>query len=128
MLDDYGDFSDAAATFGDRMTAAREAAGLSQQALARQLGVRVATIRNWETDRSEPRANRLQMLAGALGVSMVWLITGEGEGPTSALTGQSGNDHVRVVLGEVRALRDACQVLEDRLARLERRLAEQAGG
>jgi ribosome-binding protein aMBF1 (putative translation factor) len=60
-------------TFGDRMTGAREAAGLSQAELAKRLGVKVKTIRAWENDRSEPRANRLQMLAGILGVSIMWL-------------------------------------------------------
>ena len=29
---------------------------------------------------SEPRANRLSMLAGLLGVSVMWLLHGEGDG------------------------------------------------
>ena len=68
------------ATFGDRMTAAREAAGMTQEALAKRLGVKKSTLRNWENDVAEPRANRLSMLAGLLNVSMMWLINGEGEG------------------------------------------------
>ncbi|MEL6774542.1 MAG: helix-turn-helix transcriptional regulator, partial [Pseudomonadota bacterium] len=70
------DFSDRAATFGDRMALAREAQGLTQAQLARQLGLRVDSVRNWEADRAEPRANRLQMLAAFLNVSIVWLLTG----------------------------------------------------
>ena len=55
-----------AATFGDRVAAARDAAGMTQAVLARRLGVRLATLRGWENDLSEPRANRLSMLAGLL--------------------------------------------------------------
>ena len=68
------------ATFGDRVAASREAAGMSQAELARRLGIRVATLRAWEDDLSEPRANRLSMMAGLLNVSMMWLINGQGEG------------------------------------------------
>lgn len=68
------------ATLGDRITGAREAAGLSQPELARRLGVRLATVRAWEDDQAEPRANKLQMLAGLLGVSIMWLLTGTGDG------------------------------------------------
>ena len=58
-----GWFSDETATFGDRLAGAREAQGLSQEDLARRLGVRLKTIQAWEDDLSEPRANRLQMMA-----------------------------------------------------------------
>ena len=33
-----------------------------------------------ENDLTEPRANKLQMLAGVLNVSIMWLLTGEGQG------------------------------------------------
>ena len=69
------------ATFGDRLAAARDIIGYTQGQLAKRLGVKKATIANWEDDRSEPRANRLQMLSGMLNVSLVWLMTGEGDGP-----------------------------------------------
>lgn len=75
-----GWYSEEAATFGDRITAAREAVGLSQEDLAARLGVRLRTIRAWEDDLAEPRANKLQMLAGLLNVSIRWLLTGEGDG------------------------------------------------
>ena len=35
----------------------------------------------WESDRSEPRANRLTMLAGFLGVTPTWLLYGVGNAP-----------------------------------------------
>lgn len=76
-------YSQDAATFGDRVAAAREQSGLTQKDLARRLGVRTSTVRNWEDDLSEPRANRLSMMAGLLNVSMMWLINGKGEGMDS---------------------------------------------
>ncbi|TCL73630.1 helix-turn-helix transcriptional regulator [Rhizobium sp. BK251] len=68
-------------TLGGRLSAAREAAGISVEALANQLGVRQDTLLAWETDRSEPRTSRLLKLAGILGISPMWLMTGMGEGP-----------------------------------------------
>ena len=59
------------ATFGDRVAAARENADMTQAALAKRLGIKQSTLRGWEDDLSEPRANRLSTLAGVLGVSMM---------------------------------------------------------
>ena len=71
------------ATFGDRLAAARDATNMTQWQLAKRLGIKVATLKAWEGDLSEPRANRLSMLAGLLNVSITWLINGEGEGVDS---------------------------------------------
>jgi transcriptional regulator with XRE-family HTH domain len=43
--------------------------------------VTVETWTNWENDRAEPRANRLDMLARILQVSISWLLDGQGTGP-----------------------------------------------
>ena len=75
-----GWYSDEQATFGDRLTGAREAAGLKQGELAQRLGVQVKTLRMWENDLNAPRANRLSMMSGILNVSLVWLMTGQGDG------------------------------------------------
>lgn len=122
------DYSEAAATFGDRLTLAREAQGMSQEDLARRLGIRLQTLKNWEDDRSEPRANRLQMLAGVLGISMVWLLTGEGEGGPSlrAREERTVSAELSALLNEIRELRVANSKANNRLARLERRLREMA--
>ena len=61
-------FNEEHATFGDRLEKARQAIGQSQEDLAQKLGVKLTTFRNWEDDRSEPRGNRMQMLAGMLNV------------------------------------------------------------
>jgi HTH-type transcriptional regulator, cell division transcriptional repressor len=68
-------------TLGGRIWRARDAAKLSTKDLASRLGVRSETISAWERDRSEPRANRLFMLAGVLGVAPAWLIAGIGRAP-----------------------------------------------
>mgnify|MGYP001185206541 CR=1 FL=1 len=48
-------------TFGDRLAGAREANLLTQAQLAKNLGIKLATLKAWEQDLSEPRANRLQI-------------------------------------------------------------------
>ena len=60
-------FGPETATFGDRLAGARDAAGMTQAQLARRIGVKKATLVGWEEDLSEPRANRLSMLAGVSG-------------------------------------------------------------
>ena len=111
-----------AATFGDRVAAAREAAGMTQTVLARRLGVRAPTLHAWENDLSEPRANRLSMLAGLLNVSMMWLINGEGEGLDG--TGESGvlTADAADILSEMRSLRVEMLQNNKRFAQLEKRL------
>ena len=121
--DDY-EWSDEAATFGDRLALAREHAGMDQAQLARRIGVKLQTIQNWETDRAEPRANRLQMLAGLLNVSIVWLMTGSGAGAPVASdgVGDGGPAELREVLSELREIRRLQGRLAERTGLLEKRL------
>lgn len=115
-------YSEEAATLGDRLAAARDAAGLTQLELAQKLGVKAATLDAWENDRREPRANRLQMLTGLLGVSLRWLLTGVGEGPDEALSGSETPQDVRDVLMEMRRLRTQIARASVRLGELEKQL------
>jgi transcriptional regulator with XRE-family HTH domain len=117
-----GWFSAEAATFGDRLAGAREAAGMTQAELARTLGVRQATLAAWEDDASEPRANRLQMLAGMLNVSIRWLLTGEGEGLEGPAAPQALRPGAREALGEVAQLRARALSLAEDLGAVEKRL------
>lgn len=112
------------ATFGDRLTAAREAAGLERAELAKRLGVRKSTLRQWEDDMSEPRANRLSMLAGLLNVSIVWLLTGEGQGGIDLQSEAVLPADGRAVLTELAALRTGLRESADQAARLEKRLRQ----
>ncbi|MCU9847623.1 helix-turn-helix domain-containing protein [Defluviimonas sp. WL0024] len=121
-------FSDDAATFGDRLAAAREASGLSQADLAQRLGVKTRVIEHWEADAKEPRANRLQMLAGMLGVSLMWLLTGEGDGIEGPGETDTEAAQVKGVLAEIRELRAAMSAMTGRLGRLEKKLRQGAAG
>lgn len=116
-------FSEEQATFGDRLAAAREAAGLNVAGLARRLGVREKTIRAWEDDLSEPRANRLQMLAGLLNVSIMWLLTGHGEGVSPPEEDVQPHD-MDAVLTDIRLMRAEMGRMENRLGLLEKRLRQ----
>ncbi|WP_407492201.1 multiprotein-bridging factor 1 family protein [Pseudooceanicola sp. MF1-13] len=110
------------ATFGDRLAAAREAAGMTQQQLAKRLGVKAGTLRGWEDDLSEPRANRLQMLSGLLGVSLPWLLMGQGDDVSAPdESGELPRD-LTDMLTELRNLRSDLVAKADRLAVLEKRL------
>lgn len=64
-------------TIGQRIAALRKAAGLSQEALASELGVSRQAIGKWEADASLPGIDNLQELARALGTSCDCLLTGE---------------------------------------------------
>ena len=123
MSDEY-EWSDEAATFGDRLSVAREHAGMDQAQLARRIGVKLQTLQNWESDRAEPRANRLQMLAGLLNVSIVWLMTGSGAGapvPGDGV-GDGGPAELRELLSELREIRRLQGRLAERTGLLEKRL------
>ena len=113
-----------AATFGDRVAGAREAAGMTQAQLARRLGVKKTTVRGWEEDLSEPRANKLSMMAGLLNVSIMWLLTGEGEGTASPAQDTTEAQDLSAVLAELRAIRTEMRANAERAARLEKRLRQ----
>lgn len=114
------------ATFGDRLQAAREYAGLSLPEFAKRLGVKKATALAWEEDLAEPRANKLSMMAGLLNVSIVWLLSGEGEDVKSPYDDDGMVDEgVSALLTEIRDLRTQLSLAGDRLGKLEKRLRKQ---
>ncbi|WP_238547636.1 helix-turn-helix domain-containing protein [Meridianimarinicoccus roseus] len=109
-------------TFGDRLAGAREAAGMSREQLARRMGLKVSTIDKWEEDLAEPRANRLQMLSGLLGVSLTWLLTARGEGLEGPAQDEPLSDDLRSALTELRQVRTDLMREADRVGILEKRL------
>jgi len=122
-MDDHADwFGAETATFGDRVAGAREALGIGQPELAKRLGVKVKTLRDWENDLAEPRANKLQMLSGVLGVSLMWLLNGEGDGIDAPVDTQTTDVDIRDLLVELRTLRSEIDRTGDRLAKVEKRL------
>lgn len=92
-------------TIGGRISRAREASGLSVKDLAWRLGVKIATVRGWESDRSQPSSHRVVLLAGLLQVSLSWIVHGVGIGPSEDVEPADGSDATR-------------QEMTDRLARL----------
>jgi transcriptional regulator with XRE-family HTH domain len=111
------------ATFGDRLTGARETAGLSQEELAQRLGVRLTTLQAWEEDMAEPRGNRLQMLAGMLNVSLRWLLTAEGDGlDLPAGEGGRAPDSTALALAELARLQAKAGALAAEIGAVQRRL------
>lgn len=120
-------FTDDVATFGDRLTHAREAAGLSVAGLARRLGVRRPLVEAWEEDQREPRANQLQMMSGMLGVSLRWLLTGEGGAEEAPPAGGPLPEEARRVMGELAQMRVEMLALVGRMGELESRLRADLG-
>ncbi len=124
-MDDIADrnwYAEDAATFGDRLAAAREARGMTQKVLARRMGVALKTVEGWENDMREPRANKLQMMSGLLDVSMSWLLTGEGNGVSVELEPET--PELAELLAEMRALRTDMQRGAERVGILEKRLKQ----
>jgi transcriptional regulator with XRE-family HTH domain len=116
------DFTDETSTFGDRLVAARESMGMTQAQLAHRLGVKLQTLRNWEEDRSEPRANKLQMVAGMLNTSMVWLMSGQGAAPVPSRKSAAGSVGEELI-AEFRAIQSEFARLGRRIDRFEKQLA-----
>ena len=118
-------YSDSHATFGDRLCAARDLAGLSQKVLASKMGVRVRTIQAWESDSVEPRANKLQMVSALLNVSMVWLMSGLGNGiaPPQEKAIATQKESLEI-LNELRSIRSNGEALLTQLTILEEKISK----
>jgi HTH-type transcriptional regulator, cell division transcriptional repressor len=116
------DYSDAAATFGDRLILARDAAGMTSADLAARLDVMPETLRAWEGDQDEPRSNKLQTLAGLLNVPMVWLMSGQGAAPRRGAAPAANEPSFAACLAELRGLCAEHGRMVERLGRLESRL------
>lgn len=72
-------------TLAKRLTWARKAAAISQRSLARR--AKLASERHIglieSGDRDNPELKTLEAIAGALGVAVGWLASGEGPKPTA---------------------------------------------
>ena len=79
-------------TLGGRIYASRQNAGMSLHMVANLLGVKSSTLKSWETDRSEPRVNKLVALAGLVGVSPTHFLAEEGNdgADIAAMKGRRG--------------------------------------
>lgn len=64
---------------GQRIRAARQAAGMTQEMLATAVGVSRSAVAQWETDRAGQVGANLARVAAALGVSTGYLLSGDSE-------------------------------------------------
>jgi HTH-type transcriptional regulator, cell division transcriptional repressor len=113
-------------TLGGRIVHARETAGLTTGELAARLGVTAKTMANWENDRAEPRSNKLNTLAGLLGVSPTWLLAGRGAAPSAKE--ENGGHELQGEIGRIKVeatrLLRRIDSLSDQIASSERRSSE----
>jgi transcriptional regulator with XRE-family HTH domain len=65
--------------FGERVFAARTAAGLSQAEVAENLGITQAAYADWERHVTALRPDQIEKLANILGISIEELFTGNGK-------------------------------------------------
>jgi len=122
MIDDLDWYGPETATFGDRLSAAIEKSGMTQKLVAKRLGIKLLTLKSWEQDISEPRANRLSMLAGLLGVSVMWLLHGEGDGVEHSDKDSQVPPEINDILFEIRAVQTGLLSSADKLSKLEKQL------
>jgi transcriptional regulator with XRE-family HTH domain len=117
-------FSENVATFGERLAAARETKGLSVDGLAEKIGVETSKVQLWESNDDAPRANRIQMLAGMLNVSIIWLISGESNGTSHVADTFERPTGINDALGEISQLKVTLSGALEKLEQLEQRLQE----
>ncbi len=81
-------------TMGDRIEQARRTKGFDLPQLARRIAVKATTLQNWESDRSEPRPEKLTKLAGMLDVPLIWLLTGETPEASRPIASNAGTNAI----------------------------------
>ena len=85
--------------FGEKIRAARKAAGMTQKQLAQRLGVSNTSVSNWEKDLSRPDADMIQLLCGILGLSPnAFYGAGEGISAPSQPGRQVTDDDIKFAL------------------------------
>jgi transcriptional regulator with XRE-family HTH domain len=72
-------------TMGARLRAARTLRGLTQEALASAIKTSTFSVSKYERgELTNPQTDTLCGIARVLGVSLDWLVLGEGNGPSKA--------------------------------------------
>jgi transcriptional regulator with XRE-family HTH domain len=70
--------------WGQRLRKLRHRAGLTQLQLAVRLGVRLATLSDWERNDGSPSMANVCAAADFFGVSIEWLVRGRGRQKAAA--------------------------------------------
>ena len=102
---------------GARIRAARRAHGLTQDQLARAVGVTRSAVAQWETDRAGQIGGNLTRVARALGTTTEYLLTGQELPGAAPLPSQADE------MGLLRAYRDCSPQDRALLLRTALRLA-----
>ena len=84
------------------------------------LGVKHATLKSWENDRSEPRVNKLVALAGLFGVSPTHFLAEEGDdGLNISAKKSSRKELVKMLKEEISHAREEQKKLNQRLRKID---------
>lgn len=101
---------------GDRIRIAAEAKGLSLRQLAEATAISYSSLQNWIGGHREPRIDALVAIGSQLGISLDWLLTGEGpmfRGELAALapapSSPAHNPREEAILALFRSLTEAEQ-------------------
>lgn len=96
-----------AGTWTGRARAAMQAQGISQRTLAEAMDCSRAAVGHYLSGRRRPSLEQMEQIAGALGVDLIWLLRGEGEGIKEApplpgtvpILGSTGDGLIRETAG-----------------------------
>ena len=102
------------------ITRTREEKGLSLSQAANLIAVSPSTLRDWENGKRLPRPNKLQMLAGVLGVPLLQLIDGRAGHHDPALD----SDKLAQLEQRVRLLADKQRELQATASTIASEIAE----
>lgn len=100
----------AVSTFGQRLRAARDARGYSQEQLGAEVGVTKATVSKWELDRGEPSLAALRGLRATLGLDLNSAICGEATATTLPSNVMGVRDSAALDPYDVATARDSIEV------------------
>lgn len=111
-MDDQADIQG----FLRRLRQALEARSMSQSDLARQLGVRAATVSDWFNQDRIPSGLVMLRLPNVLAVNPGWLFSGEGPlDPVSSSSPDGGSPEERSSAAVVRELRSLLDELQEQV-------------
>ncbi len=121
LEDTLMNYDNSTATLGDRIEAARSSKDMDRSELAERLGVKKSTIKKWEQDQSEPRSNRLYMMAGVLDCNVMWLLNGEGDAPMQTIESNE-QQRIQALKAELRDLNKDLERMSRRVKAMETQL------